>query len=86
MLSGAVLAVPLLTMVSCFCPCQWDFLKGSGSDRSSDSVSPPPPQRRANRGGEGDSRGCWGGGIERGKELAGERGQGEMTVGILTLK
>lgn len=77
-LSGAVLAFPLLTMVSCFCPCQWDFGKAvAATDHPTLCVPPPPPEEDKQKGEKGKRTvRVVGGEKARGKELAGERGRG----------
>lgn len=66
MLSASVLAVPLLTMVSCLCARQWEF-EGQRQPRVIRLCASPCPLRRRNGGERGRERErCWGNG-ERGE-------------------
>ena len=98
MLSASVLAVPLLTMVSCLCPRQWEF-EGQRQPHVIRLCASPCPLRRRN-GGEREEEGEREGEREREREREREtfsdvggmerEGQGASeereAVGILMLK
>lgn len=60
MLSASVLAVPLLSMVSCFCPRQWEFEGQLQLQTIRLFAFPSLPLEEEKQGRERDSQGCWG--------------------------